>query len=413
MDEHKRDLYGKKQMTVLVGTTLRRILDTILGRKFRRGCGLIPLAKHMDKWGIAECEEKRDYIIDTIISNTEMLKVAIANSTECQYAIGGDGLWPKAVLNAGAGWFLTQAISECYAKQAPKIRVRTVPPTSVRRNRNLRSSETNKIVYVKPDTAPCSIGIDWDSTGTKKSEIRHLTYHIFPAKNHDGWKWNIDQLSKRWELFNGKKIAAIVTDSSTESYETVVEFMQQRGLIFDHVIHMTNEKKKRETLTWVAMLELLNPESAGENEVVFSAHAKGVRHDNFTDTLRSWTDLMYQSCLDFWPIVERQLSDKIATGSFKRYGTFKNLGNNQWHYSGTFFWWRLADFGRRDWRGLDSTFYGTESWLGRHSKADETSVLFLTFVDDLYRSDYWEKTIWKHWEKWKLAAEDRLVEMGS
>jgi len=249
----------------------------------------------------------------------------------------------------------------------------------------------------------------WDWQGAWKSEIRHLTFHLFATHRHDGWKWNLEQLAKRWKLFNGTTIVAIAIDNKTHSADYVRDYLQSIELNFDHILVLPNDPIRREVATWLPMLRLLNPETAGENEVVFACHAKGVRHDDMSETLTRWTQCMYESCLDFWPLVEAQLSSKIATGSFKRYGTFNTPGNNRWHYSGTFFWWRLSELGKRNWQKVDQQFFGTESWLGHQCVPEETGVLFCDFTDDLYYLDYWEREVCPNWLKWKLAAEQSRV----
>lgn len=233
--------------------------------------------------------------------------------------------------------------------------------------------------------------------------VRHLTYHIWPTKDHDCWKWNLQQIANRWSLFNGKKILAIVTDAKTVSAEAVIEYVNEIGLRFDHVLQMLNSKELREVLTWLPMLELLSPETAGENEVVFSAHAKGTRHRETGTHVQDWSDLMYRSCLDNWPEVDRQLKVFVATGSFKRYNGFATnsagLANSAWHYSGTFFWWRLAEIGRRNWRVVDRRFFGTESWLGYQCRREEAGCLFLDDAHDLYDRNYWNDCVWPQWLK--------------
>jgi hypothetical protein len=232
------------------------------------------------------------------------------------------------------------------------------------------------------------------------SSIRHLTYHIWPTIEHDAWKWNLQQLAARWSLFNGTKILAIVTDGQSVEANVVLEFARSLGMHFDHVIQMRNHML-REVVTWLPMLEILSPETAAENEVVFSAHGKGVRHSATGNQVTDWADLMYRSCLDDWPTVEAQLAQFVATGSFKRYNNFDTPGNHCWHYSGTFFWWRLAEIGRRNWRKVDAKYFGTESWIGHQAPPEECGCLFLDGSGDLYSREYWTEVVWPAWTKYQ------------
>lgn len=246
------------------------------------------------------------------------------------------------------------------------------------------------------------------------STTRHLTMHVWPTRWHNGWQWNLEQLAARASLFNGRKVLAVATDGKTWDADAVRQYAADRGLVFDEVVARRNSRSLREVYTWEPMLQALGMPHLAETDVVFSCHAKGVRHDNHGGHVQAWADLMYQSCLDYWPLVEHQLSQYVATGSFKRYGMFTTPRNKRWHYSGTFFWWRPAELAKRDWRRIDRRFFGTESWLGLHCFPDETGCLFLDGVGDLYQADYWENEVWPKWSSWKLEAESfRSVMAGS
>ena len=235
-------------------------------------------------------------------------------------------------------------------------------------------------------------------SGPFESNIRHLTYHVWPTKRSDCWQWNIDQLAERFWLFNGIKCLGIVTDADTHSAEFVIEYAASRGMIFDHIESHKNNKQLREVVTWLPMLRHLRPRFAGADEVVFSAHAKGTQYENGRYT-RDWTGLMYQSCLDYWPLVEQHLKTSLMTGSFREFGL---LGKwNDWAYSGTFFWWRIAEIGKRRWMDVDQWFAGTESWPGKMCDPRETRCLFLNDNTRLYVPEYWTETVWPQWEKWQ------------
>lgn len=255
---------------------------------------------------------------------------------------------------------------------------------------------------VKARSSSCPRG-RWFARGDMQSTVRHLTIHVYPTRQHDGWKWNLRQLQQRWSLFNGQKLLGIASDVQTESAATVVDYARTLGMEFDRVIAVPNKPTIREVATWLPMLEYLNPSRAADNEVVFSCHAKGVRHHTMTDTLTGWTRLMWEVNLDDWRTVENALSSHLMAGAFRRYGNFTTRGNNRWHYSGTFYWWRLAEIGRRNWRKVDQKFFGTESWPGHVCKANETSCLFMDDCGDLYKREYWRDTVWPEWNQRSCA----------
>ena len=53
--------------------------------------------------------------------------------------------------------------------------------------------------------------------------IRHLMYHIWPAGTTRRWQWNVAELKKRIELFNGLRIVGIAVDENTATAEYVVQ----------------------------------------------------------------------------------------------------------------------------------------------------------------------------------------------
>jgi hypothetical protein len=176
---------------------------------------------------------------------------------------------------------------------------------------------------------------------------------------------------------------------------------------FDAVIERHNSRILREVVTWRPMLEALGITSMGSREVVFSAHAKGVRHTVREDHIEAWARLMYRSCLDNFAAVEPLLLSHVFAGSFKRYNNFRTPGNHVWHYSGTFYWWRPAEVAKRNWQKVDNKFYGTESWPGHQAARDEAACLFLDDCADLYDREYWRAEVWPRWSEssWAAAAE--------
>lgn len=232
------------------------------------------------------------------------------------------------------------------------------------------------------------------------SSIRHLTYFVY-GRSTDSWQWNLRQLATRWSLFNGTKVLGIAHDAESASAQEVIEFAATLGMTFDHVLTAKNNPKLREVVLFVPMMKLLNPTTAGENEVVFSSHAKGQKYDDASHT-RDWTDLMYQSCLDDWPAVETALRTSLMAGSFREYGLLGKWHN--WAYSGTFYWWRLAEIGKRKWNEVDQWFAGTESWPGKMCLPQETACLFLNDSLRLYNQQYWKDVVWPNWKKYKNAT---------
>lgn len=228
--------------------------------------------------------------------------------------------------------------------------------------------------------------------------VRHLTYHVWPTRHQDAWQWNLQQLARRWDLFNGRKALGIVYDRQSHMPDAVRQYSRDLGLDWDFVYVRRNKPHLGEVLTWGPRLEFLQPEQASANEVVFAAHAKGVKYSGPVQIIRRWAELGYAASLDVWPLVQEQLSRHVATGPFKKYVGFVLPGIEHWHYSGTFFWFRLADLARREWRVVDQMYAGTETWIGRHARAWETGCTFLDHCGMLYDENYWRDAVEPAWK---------------
>lgn len=238
-------------------------------------------------------------------------------------------------------------------------------------------------------------------------DVRHLTFHVYPTKHQDSWQWNLRQLAGRWQLFNGRRVLGLAVDSKTTQAAAVIDYAASLGMTWDAVVERKNVRTLREVVTWRPMLETLGIASMSSSEVIFSAHAKGVRHTVREEHIEAWARLMYRACLDNFTAVEPLLLSHVAAGCFKRYNNFRTPGNHVWHYSGTFFWWRPGEIAKRNWQKIDNKFYGTESWLGHQAARDEAACIFLDDCGDLYQREYWSETVWPRWNEssWAAVAE--------
>jgi hypothetical protein len=216
--------------------------------------------------------------------------------------------------------------------------------------------------------------------------------HVWPTEGCTAWRWNCDQVKKRASLFNGKRVIAIAQGGGTEDADIVKAYMQD---FTDQFIVVQNNPKIREGASFPLLLEQVS--NFSDNSFTFYCHAKGARHrggfGNDGSTLHKWTSTMYEKCLDNWDIVKSALEQKAMTGCFKRYGNFKTPGNNRWHYSGSFYWFRNKDVFSRNWRKIDNMFFAVESWPGHMFTAAETHCLFVDHCEDLYNLEYWNSII--------------------
>jgi hypothetical protein len=222
---------------------------------------------------------------------------------------------------------------------------------------------------------------------------RNLIYHISPYANY---RWNLEQLKRRWKVFNGSKVIAIVVGAGRdkqggefifESPEKVKELLPKD---VEYLI-LPNNPNIRETATLLPLLKSIS--STEKNSITFYGHTKGVTRGNHPG-VKLWTELMYRFCLDHYIKVEQLLEFYFTVGCFKRYGQFKNLDQRSfWHYSGTFFWFKNAELFSRDWQDVPQTKYGTESYLSIHFKNEEAACIFGDYAKSCYNYQYLQQLL--------------------
>ena len=229
--------------------------------------------------------------------------------------------------------------------------------------------------------------------------IRHMTYHVWPMKHHDVWRWNLRQISQRWKLFNGRKVLGIVYNDSSHGPDEVLAESTRLGITWDDVVVHENIPVLGEVVTWHGRLAALDPPNAGANEVVFAAHAKGVRHAE--DVMVPWVTMLYEICLDDWDTVRQQLEWGLFTGPFQQV-----RDATRWHYSGSYYWFRLRDIGRRKWKRIEGHYSGTETWPWLMADRSETGCLFARDCGDLYTT---QQALWDKWKAERHARTSQSV----
>lgn len=203
--------------------------------------------------------------------------------------------------------------------------------------------------------------------------VRHMVYHIWPTKRSEMWRWNVAELLKRIDQFDGKRIIGVATGNDTVPIEEVKKAFA--GVRIDHWVTSPNDKTLGEGATFFKMVAML---PGGQNDVTWYGHAKGAKYepaDTRVPAIRIWCDLMYRSTLDEWNRVLKGLSEFPMAGPFKRYGDYNKPNTWRWHYSGTFFWFRNKETLSRNWE-RHIKFYGTiECWPSCIFKASEAYCL--------------------------------------
>jgi hypothetical protein len=235
--------------------------------------------------------------------------------------------------------------------------------------------------------------------------VRHLTYHVYPRRDaEESWRWNLEQIKDRQHLFNGLKVTSVNYDQHTVCPDTLIKVSEQIGVTWDHVEARRNDPGLGEVQAWNCLLDRLRPENAAENEVVFSAHAKGVKYGGCPPLIRNWADLMYQANLDHPDLVRQQLEWCVATGAFRAKYRVCYYCKNGWYYSGAFWWWRLHDIAKLNtWKDTGNNYAGRELWIGNQISREDAGCLFLDNSRSPYLESFWNAKVWPKWEEFKNA----------
>lgn len=231
--------------------------------------------------------------------------------------------------------------------------------------------------------------------------VRNLLYHLWPVRGNGVWQRNVEHLRRRAEVFNGRRVVAVVTDTQTDDVDAVRRAFDGLDVEF---LFAPNRPRLREMATWLALWSRVLTDDP--NAITFYAHAKGVRHEaNPAVTVHDWTDVLWESNVDYLPLVEDQLTRFPITGCFKKHGRHFGADGSRsaWHYSGTFYWVRQKDVpGER--LGLAERFWaGNEAWPGVAFSPEQGGSLFFDHPGsyDQYDRAFWDAIVAPAWERWK------------
>jgi glycosyltransferase involved in cell wall biosynthesis len=167
---------------------------------------------------------------------------------------------------------------------------------------------------------------------------RHLIYHVYPVRG-SVWRENIDELRRRMSLFTGCRIVSVVLDDTTESRDLLAK--ELAGLGADIRWH-DNDRRLGEAVSLLPTL----PEILELPGLTFYAHAKGVTHRDPSVVFSLWARRMY-ALLDRFQEVSRKLVRCAFCGLIRATGQPVAEGRHEWHYPGSFYWFRNDVVSRR------------------------------------------------------------------
>lgn len=205
----------------------------------------------------------------------------------------------------------------------------------------------------------------------------HLIYHITPMGN---WRTNLEYLKSYINIFDGVKLAVVYQGDGL----TPIEEISSELTMFDEVWPLKNNKDLREMPSMLFLLEKLWRRT--QDGIAFFGHTKGVTRGD-DPAIKLWTQACYNKNLGDMDAVHTALKTYHTVGSFRRLGRFPNFPPQcLWHYSGTFFWFNVAELWSRHWRkALQHHRYGAEAFPGMVFKLEESACLFADKTGSMYR----------------------------
>ena len=196
-------------------------------------------------------------------------------------------------------------------------------------------------------------------------DTRILIYHVCPIIHNDGCRHNVHQLTKRWSVFNGKRVVAIARGQGLELPATVIKAFGNNECEF---VELPNDPQLREVATFLPLL--LSVANTNSNEATFYAHTKGNSTAENAKGAMYWRNLMYHKLLNQYEECMQDLQHHAFVGVHKLvwphgavppYPT--RLQRGHWMLAGTFYWFRNdLVFGHKEWRNISNDRYGAEAW---------------------------------------------------
>lgn len=250
--------------------------------------------------------------------------------------------------------------------------------------------------------------------------VRNLLMHVLPVAGNGVWRWNVAQVLKRINMFNGRRIVAVCTPTAKtvrahlsptpqptdRTYLELDSAAEVKKAFAGHVhefVEVPNDPNLREVATFLPLFERL--ENVNPLSVTFYCQAKGVTHQNGQWTPTRWAEVMYETLLDYWPLTERALRTHSTVSVFKWDDKAWQESVSAWTYSGSFWWQRdAALFSQPNWRKIDQFWSGIEPYLSLHFPTQKAACLFhpLSWKEgNLYDPSYFERVVEPAFAKWK------------
>ena len=187
---------------------------------------------------------------------------------------------------------------------------------------------------------------------------------------------------------------SVAVDESTDSVEAVHDAFEDDSI---EVMPVDNT-----SLQEVQSLFPLLSGISSEPGITLYCHAKGCTHTDDSAASHAWRDAMASACLDYPKLIDCAMEKFLVCGAFRSRQRVA-LSPAQYHFAGTWWWFRNDALFSRDWTSIEGAFWGAESYPGVKFSHDESCCLFFDYAGTahLYSPDYWRRHIGPSFRAWR------------
>ena len=215
--------------------------------------------------------------------------------------------------------------------------------------------------------------------------VRNCIYHVAALKANDLWLRNLEQIKKRWSVFNGRRIIAYAVGDACHTLREVRQHLPDAT-----IIEVPNDPQLREVASFVRLLQEVESRSA--DTITFYGHTKGNSTAESVKGSVRWRNSMYKYLLDDVEQVRRALCTHTFCGTHKitwlpGHSPYPSgLAIGTWMHAGTFFWFRHDEvFTKPRWWEISNDRYAAEAWPSTICEAERAWSMYQPWPDREHR----------------------------
>ena len=225
---------------------------------------------------------------------------------------------------------------------------------------------------------------------------RNLIMHVYPKACHPNWRRAVEHVRQRLDQFDGRRIVSVAYDTLTDTPDMVRDAFGDGEV----EIQAIRNGPLQEVESFPGLLEAVS----GLDGATFYCHAKGCTHCSPLAASHVWCDVMAEVCLDYPELVDCALSQYEICGAFRSRQPIMGPVSPEWHFAGTWYWFRNAALYARNWQKVDQFWSGIEPYPSQHFQPSEAGCMFHEASVpemNLYAPRYWKRVVIPSFNRWR------------